>query len=420
MSLSPNIQIPLKDSQQSGYYLLLFILWPFLACITALANFHSKEARTVVYMFLIYYGFTFVIGSEGIDASRSAMILETNAQLPFSDIFKIIGGIYASETSIDIIEPLITFVVSRVTNDHRFLFGAYAALFGFFYVKSISLLSEKYIENPGWNGLIHILFFAFILPITSINGFRMWTAAWIFFYGAYHVILYGKARYLILTLAASAVHFSFLAANAVLLIYYFVGNRNLIYFPLLILSLVLPTSLEPLLRSSLGLFGSAALKARVEMYTDESYILARQESFEEVSWFMKIGSDLVLYYLIFAIIVIQIIRRLSYKAQPERNLFSFLLLFLAFVNFGMPIPSLGGRFLIVFFMLATLYVFMNLNKIDSKRVELITLLGLFPMVLFAAITFRQGSETMNAWIFSPGLGIPWIMPELTVYDVLFR
>lgn len=402
------------------HYVLLFILWPFLACITAIMNFRQKEARNIVYAFLVYYGLTFVVGNEGIDASRIAMTLKVNAMLPFSDIFKIIGGVYATDTTVDIVEPLISFIVSRITEDHRFLFGAFAALFGYFYVRSINLLFEEAKFNFGWNSLIHLFFFASILPVTSINGFRMWTAAWIFFYGAYHVILFKNPRFLIITFSACLVHFSFLTANLILLIYFFAGNRNIVYLPLVILSFILPNLIEPLIQTTFGAFGGAALKARVQMYTDTAYVQLRQESIQQDAWFLQIGSDLVLYYLILAMVVLRYRMRNSVRNQGSENLYSFLLLFLAFVNFGMPIPSFGGRFMILFFMFATLYIFRYFARHDSHRIDIVTLIGLFPMFLFAAITFRQGSETMNAWLFAPGFGIPWLVPALTVFEVLFQ
>ena len=86
---SRSVALPYLDTKN---YLILFLLWPFLACITAILNFGQKEARNIVYAFLVYYGLTFVVGNEGIDASRIAMALKMNAMLPFSDIFRIIGG----------------------------------------------------------------------------------------------------------------------------------------------------------------------------------------------------------------------------------------------------------------------------------------------------------------------------------------
>lgn len=399
-------------------YLILFILWPFLAFIAAIFNYNQKESKKVVYFFLIYYGLSFVIGNTENDAERYAIFFKGYAALPFSDFFKIVGGLYSSDTSVDIVEPLISFIVSRFTSQHNLLFAAYASLFGFFYLKSINLLYNRYREEPGWNTLIHLVFFIMILPITAINGFRMWTAAWIFFFGAYHVILYRDPKYILIALSASLVHFSFLTANAILIIYYFARNRNIIYLPLAIVSFILPKLISPFLQSLFGLVGGG-LKARVEMYSNEAVILGRLESVENVAWFMRIGENLVLYYLIFAIIIIQIKERHFEKNQEEKNLYSFLLLYLTFVNFGKEIPSFGGRFQVIFFMFATLYIFLYYMKMPKNKVNLLTMIGLFPMLLYSAIAFRQGADSFNAWLCTPGLGITLFVPGVSLAELLF-
>lgn len=391
-----------------------------MAFICALTNYSQKEAKKVVYIFLIYFGFTYFIStSYYVDAAGYALDLKANAALPFSDFFKIIGGLYTSDTSVDFIEPLISFIVSRFTDDYRILFGAFAALFGFFYLKSIDLLHNRYKDNTGWKISINLAFFTVILPITAINGFRMWTAAWMFFYGAYHVILYRDAKYLLLTLASIFVHWSFLSANVILLIYFFSGNRNYIYLPLAIASFVVPSIIAPLFQSiSLRLGG--AMQNRYQSYSSEEYVLQRHQSMEQASWFLQLGNNLVFYYLLIAIIVIQLRYGALMKEKTEKNLFSFLLLFLAFVNFGKDIPSFGGRFQIVFFLFATLYVFLYFLKQPVRNVNLLTWIGLFPMLLYTAIVFRQGSEGINAWIFMPGFGLPWFVPGLSIADFLFN
>jgi len=419
MNKSFSSQILTYPVSNSKYYMYLFLVWPFLAFITAIANYSNKDSRKVVYIFLIYYGLTFVIDNEGIDASRYALYMKENASLPFSDFLKIIGGFYTSDSSLDFVEQLISFIVSRFTSDHRVLFAAYSAVFAAFYLSSINLLHNRYQKNPGWNVLIHLAFFTMILPITAINGFRMWTAAWIFFYGAYHVVLYRDSRYLLVAISSSLVHFSFLSLNALLIIYFLAGNRNIIYFPIAILSFFIPQLISPFLQSiSMRLGGG--LQSRIEMYTSEDVILGRQESFEQTSWFLQIGEDLVFFYLLIAIITVQVSYRYLMKEKPERNLLSFLLLLLAFVNFGKEIPSFGGRFQILLFLFATLYVFLFFLKLPGNKINILTLLGLFPMMLYTAIALRQGSETMNAWLFAPGAGLPLLVPDITVFDFLFR
>jgi hypothetical protein len=408
------------SSTDSKYYLILFMLWPFLAFLTAVSNYSRKESKRVVYIFLIYFGLTFVIRTQGYaDAAGYASQLKINSLLPFSDFFKIVSGIYSNETSVDIVEPLISFIVSRFTSDYRILFAVYAAMFGFFYLKSINLLYNRYQENPTWNAFIYMAFFTMIIPITSINGVRMWTASWIFFLGAYHAVLFREPKYLLVALSASLVHFSFLSANAILIIYYFAGNRNFIYLPIALASFIVPHFIAPFLQTISIMLGGG-LQHRFEGYTSEENVLIRQSAYETASWFIKIGNNLVLYYYLIAIIFIQIRYRKLMNDKPERNLFSFLILFLAFVNFGMSIPSFGSRFQIVFFLFATLYVYLFFLKMPKVKLHLLTWLALFPMLLYTVVLFRTSSGCINTWLFTPGFGLPFLVPGISLYDLLFH
>ena len=409
--------IPTFESN-GKYYMVLFIFWPFLAFIIALINYSQKEARNVVYIFLIYYGLTFVIGDTGVDAERYAMHLKDTVGLPFSDFFKILGGLY-TDTTVDIVEPLVTFIVSRFTGNHGILFAVWAALFGFFYLKSINLLHDQYRENSGWDAHIFMIFFIMIIPITTVSGVRMTIAAWIFFYGAYHAILYRKPWYLLLALSASLMHWSFITANAILFIYFFAGNRNFIYLPLVIVSFVVPSMISPLFQS-LAMFSGGEIQNRYEGYSSEGYIQGMEQSAESASWFLILSSNLVFYYLLAVIVIIQLLNRNQEKERADRNLFSFLLLFLAFVNFGKVIPTFGGRFSLIFFLFATLYIFRYFLKYSGDKLNFITWIGLFPMALYTAVAFRNGMESISVFLFSPGLGVPLLAPALSLADLFFH
>lgn len=399
-------------------YLILFILWPFLAFITALVNYNQKVARNVVYMFLIYIGLSVFIESTGMDSASYIRAFQNNASLPFSEFFKIVGGLYSANASVDIVEPFISFIVSRFTSNYKFLFAAYAALFSFFYLKSVDLLYDRYHEKSGWNTLIFMLFFVSINSIQNINGFRMWTAAWVFFYGAYKVILYREKKFFLFTLGACFIHWSFISANVVLFIYFIIGNRNFIYLPVAIVSFVLPNMLNSFFNTvSLKLGG--AIQDRYSGYSSEEYILSVGEYLGQNRWFVNLSKDLIFYYLIFAVIFISIFYKDLIREQHEKNLFSFLLLFLSFVNFGKAIPSFGNRFQIIFILFATLYVFLFFLKLPGNKINLLTLLGLFPMALYAAVEFRIASDVVNSWIFLPGFGLPLFVPGIPLAEFLF-
>ncbi len=399
-------------------YLLLFIIWPFLSFMLALVNFSKKEARNVVYIFIIYFGLTFVNNNTAVDSYRYALSLKATAMLPFSDFFKIIGGLY-SDTSVDIVEPLISFLVSRISSDHGIYFAVWAAFFGFFYLKSIGILYDRCKMNHGWNTIIFMIFFAMIIPVTMISGVRMWTAAWIFFYGAYRAVTEKEFKFLFIALSSSLVHWSFITANLILFIYFFAGNRNIIYIPVALASFIVPRLASPFF-ATLALKAGGELQHRYSSYSSEAYINVLQESAAQSSWFIRIANDLVFYYLLIAVVVIQFKHITIITNKKEENLFSFLILFLAFVNFGMPIPSFGERFMLVFFLFATAYLLLYFARLPGNNLYLITILGIFPMLLYSLINFRIGSEHISAWIFSPCLGIPLLSPVLSVSELLFN
>jgi hypothetical protein len=402
----------------SKYYLVLFVFWPFLAFITAIANYRLSIAKIVVYLFIIYYGFTFIIANQGVDSYRYALQMKENSLLPFSDFFKIVGGLYATDTSVDIVEPFISFIVSRFTSHHAFLFAAYSAIFGYFYLRSINLLYHRYKDNIRYDTAIFMIFFMFIIPVTQINGFRMWTAAWIFFYGAYSVVLYKRQKFLLLAFAASMVHWSFLIPNAVLVIYFLAGNRNKIYFPLAVISFFIPQLISPFMESlAMGLGG--AIQGRFEGYTSEAYMIARQQEMATASWYVVFGYNLVFYYLVLAIIIIKVFYRNKMQNTEDQNLYSFILLFITLVNFGAQIPSFGNRFQVLSLLFLTLYLFLFSNKLEVKNIHPLTVIGVFPMLLYASLIFRLSSESIDLWMFAPGLWTPFFAGGLSIAEVLF-
>ena len=406
------------QQSNAAHYLVLFLFWPFLAFILALNNYTEKSSRRVVYFFLLYYGLTFVNNNTGMDSYRYVLALERTAQLPFSDFFKILGGLY-SDTSVDIVQPFITFVISRFTTSGNVYFLVWTALMGYFYLKSINLLVARYQRKPALNGLILMIFFIFITPITAITGVRMPTAMWIFFYAAYHVILYRDKRYLLLALSASLVHWSFITVNALLFIYYFAGNRNIIYIPIAILSFILPNLLMPFFSIMASKAGGVFLE-RFKGYSSEGYIEKINQFHQTASWFMNIMDNSLFYFLVFAIVIIQLTSgKYFMRRKSEKNLFSFLLLLVAFVNFGHVIPSFGSRFQILFYLFATLYLFIYFCNKGGWKISYINIIGLFPMLLYSAVVFRIGSETINVLMFAPIFGLPLFMPQESLAQLLF-
>ena len=49
----------------------------------------------------------------------------------------------------------------------------------------------------------------------------------------------------------------------------------------------------------------------------------------------------------------------------------------------------------------------------------ISIIGLLPLVLFFAIRFRTGSDSLDILLFAPGIGLPLLGPCISISDLLF-
>lgn len=410
--------LPLPDANSKSY-LVLFILWPFLAFVIALANYTQKEARMVVYFFLVYFGLTFVVDSELMDSFRYMETFKFFATLPFKDIFKAVSGYYSYDSSADFIEPLLSFMISRITTNQQVFFGVFAALFAYFYLRSFNLLYDQFKESPNWNAWVFMVFSIIVIPITSLSVLRMWIAAWIFFYGTYHVLLTHKLKYLLFALSACLMHWSFISLNLLLITYYFVGNRNKIYTPLAIISFFIPHLVYPLFEYTGSILGGG-IESRVAGYSGEAHTLVFQDYLASTSWFLRLNNELIWYFFIFAVIVVRVFNRNSVRGKLEENWYSFLLLIFSLVNLGRSIPEFGLRMQTVFILFASVYLFLYFKNLSEKRIKLLTYIGLFPLLLYTFIQFRIGADSMSAWLFTPGMGLPLLDPGLSLAEILFK
>lgn len=411
----------LKIKNQIGL-LILFLIWPFGAFLITIRKFHLKESKVIVYLFLVLFGLTFVLGNEKLDSFRYAEYYKHVASLSSKEFLYSLSGFFLSENTLDIAQPFISFILSRITDDPRLFFGAIAAIFGYFYLKSITLLHDQYIENNNNNSFFFLLFFILILdPIFNINGFRFWTAAWIFFFGAYHVVAYRKIKYLWLCFLSILFHFSFFAPAFILLAYYILGNRNRWYYAFLLASFLISDIVFKLVPQILPFLGEG-ISSKAGRYANTEtmgQISARTEwAIEQGKWYIYLPGKVAFYYIVFAFLYIRYKYRNLPKSIELENIYSFALLFLAFANTISFIPSMG-RFKTIFYMFAIIFIFTTFIQKSTKKLNWLTIVGLFPFLLSLIVVLRLGFDVVNPLLFTL-LPFPFIFDELSVYQWLFN
>lgn len=394
-----------SNKTDKGLMFLTVLLWPLLGLFMAIKNFSRFNTKPILYFMCTLYGYTFVI-DEAYDGSRYVNRFKEEYGKPFKEsyLYSSLSGLY--DTSIDFFEPLITFIISRFTDSQHILFAVYSLIFGYFWVKSIDLVVSKFDVGMNHMSIIYTILFISAIPIFYVNGFRMWTAAWVFLYGALQVILNENRNYLILAFCAIFIHFSFFVANLVLIAWVFLGNRKWIFLGLAVVTLTVKELDLGQVKAFASMLNTAA-ENKANAYGNEDYAKSVEASLAARAWFLK-ASDYLTKYLLFANLIIFTIKSDKYEIPKiDANILSFTLLFFSYANVVSLVPS-GARFMAVYNVLGAIASIILFSKYYYRRIDSIYGLGsLVMVVLFVLIVFRVASPSINTVILAPGFLIPF-------------
>ncbi|MBF6608097.1 MAG: hypothetical protein ITG00_05110, partial [Flavobacterium sp.] len=202
----PQITTVAIEKQNKAYAFLLFLISPLLVVILAAKDFRKSWAKNIIWLFVIFYGATFVISNDKIDANRYRdQLYEFSIQeLTPVNIFSMVYG--PESQVLDILQPLLTLTVSLFTTNFHVLFAVFGLVFGYFYSRNIWYLLDRTEGKLEWSAVILMMTFAFVVGFWEINGFRFWTAAHIFFYGVFPYVADRNRKKLWFAVLAIFVH----------------------------------------------------------------------------------------------------------------------------------------------------------------------------------------------------------------------
>ena len=372
------------------HWWLLFLVWPFGAMAKAVYYFRNPKAKNIVWLFLVFFGFVFVyadpFGMGGADSARYARNLIDLHQDWYS--FDYLSTMfYSDEGTVDLYEPLVTWIVAFFTGNPRWLFTVFAAVFGWFYVQNLWMVFDK-IDKRKKIDFVLLLFmvaFALVNPIWNINGVRMWTAAQVFIFGAFKYILDKDKKGIIWILTSILFHFSFFVPAAIFLIYLFVPKNTTMIWLLVFFASSLVRELDLSAVRNAMTFLPDFLQPRVTSYVGEQYVEKVLESKDNFGWHVKFAEMSGRYILYAWILIVYLKGKEWLKLHPSVNRLFLLGLFLGtFAQILSNIPS-GGRYMTLVSMIfyAVFVLFVSDNRMDSKvyLYKYITM----PFILFMVI-----------------------------------
>lgn len=392
-----------KTSGKESLLWITFLIWPFFAFVLAWKNIRSPNSKKIILSYYTLYGLLYVI-NPSMDGARRATSLTDAYQQPFSNLIYYFENLY--ETTLDFLDPLLIYSVSRFTDFHGVLFGLSALLFGIMSFNYLSLLmSTTKLDKFNVNSILFISLLIWSNSIFSIGGFRMWFAAWVFAYGALAFVVHKEKKYIFLASLSVIIHFSFIPISIILLLYYIMGNRPYIYgFFALTTFFVAELDLQMIKNIANGL--GPAFEQKVTSYTYHQYVEKTTELEQESAWFMVVGPRGLYYMTCISLLLLYRKIRVLNTDHIIYRLFSFSLLILSFSNITSLFPS-GVRFRTLFMMFAfsTLFIYFQ-EYIKRKGLSLINILVLPFALIFVLIDIRIGAESFSTFLLAPGIILP--------------
>lgn len=381
--------------------IILFLIWPFFALTYAISNYKAIWAKDIVWFFVIFYGFTFTIHNDinsdvSADANRyrDKFVAMSDHEVSFAEIT---AAFYDDEgKSLDVLETIIIFLLSRVTNNPKVLFAVFGLIFGYFYSRNIWYLIDRVGRKIVRENIPILLTFAFIVGFSSINGFRFWTATHMFLYGALPFLFEGKKKYLLVTVLSALMHFSFLLPLAILGIYFLAGNRTLVYFILFVITFFIKELDLTVVGDFLNTNLPDIFLPKVKSYTNTEYAEGLANFSENLNWYIKLYSEALKWSVTTFLVVIFFSGKKFYSRHPNfDNLFNFTLLFYSVANILSLIPS-GGRFLNLSNLFATAFIFFYVQYAPrGKAIKRLIPVAIPALALFTIVSIRIAFDTMG-------------------------
>jgi hypothetical protein len=366
-----------------------------LGLIQAFKHYKEDWAKNSVWLFVVFYGYT-MYRPEIMDSSRYVTNLEDLYATPVS-WNSFISNFYSEDSgTVDIYQPLVTYILSLFTKSGNILFAVFGITFGYFYSRNIWLLidltKKRKMDSIMW---LLLIAFACVIGFWDLNGVRMWTAAHIFFYGAFLLLVHEKKKGLLIAALSVLVHFSFVLPVGVLLLFYAVKIPWRVLYFFFLASFFISTLNIDVVRNKLETIVPEFLVPRVQSYTSDEYIEVVTENTAVSNWYINYYYVLIGWFLLFLFTIIYFSKRnLKSYSNSFYNLFGFSLLLLSVGNITSLLPS-GGRYSLIaqLFGMALVYLFYIINDdtVFKRRLLLFSPI----LILFIVISVRISFDTIT-------------------------
>lgn len=384
-----------RINKESLYFYGLFLINPLISLIVALIN-RSKNLRGVLIWFCAFYGFTFLVDRTSSDAFIHIREFQSLAENTNLGLLNYLELIYREEA--DLLIPLVKFFVSRFTDSPKVLLMFIGLIFGYFYARNVTNLLSLSHKKRTYFAILVLTLFSFIYAPWEINAFRFPIATHIFILGIFSLFYLKERKAWGWILLSPFVHFTFLIAVGLLVLFLIIGNRLTVYMSIFIFSLFFSGNLEvSQLLNTLPDTGIKSIEKRKVSYTDEEYITLNQTNDSIKNWYV-LGRLFVLKVMVvlFSLIVFYKVRK--NKREVFNGITQFLglsLLMMSFSNLLAGQVASIGRFLNLGQMIFLLSLFLYAIHYSWRPNVIYSTLFTACVLLYVVVDVRIGFYSIS-------------------------
>lgn len=326
-----------------GGKLPLFFLNPFLSAIVSLKNIRDGVSHRILYLWFLVFGIGFCAMNEAADSFRYVEEFMMESQYTWGRYLLEVKEWATFESNIkDIYTLTVNVLVGKFTSNYHWTYLIYAAVFGFFYIKSLKIFLKHQMVKKEIVFYALLFMFCYSNPIFNINGVRFWTAAWIGVYVTLNLFVERKYRMIPLLILMPLVH-----GSTVIWVVIMLAAIILSRFQKVTIGLYLASSFVSAV-SYLNILNDYSymlpqfMQNQIWSYTESEMALERLAGISEYG---AAYADFLIalpgYFQILLCILLILNRKEIYQNKKAGILMTVMLALAAITNFLSGIPSMG-------------------------------------------------------------------------------
>jgi hypothetical protein len=386
------------NSQSKGYSIILYLIWPFSALYIGLRNFNTKLGRNLLIALYAFLGFT-ALSIGDLIRYEEEYYLNQNGTIAnlFTELISLQTGKFYND--------FISIVFGSIFESHHFYFLFLFLIYGYFYINTIHLFTEKLNLELDKTGLLFFSGALLFLLIRPIPNLAFYTGGVFVVYNLVSYYRFGEKKNLYFLIFAPLIHIGLTIYLIVPILLLLFKNKTWYYVIFLILTFVAGKSdvvgaLSSLAESNTDTIieskfdGYASEEGQTRL--DERY--ANNDAGKNIkNRILIITQDVILNFLVpIGVTILFFMKKRLLRDQNIRLLFHTVLLFWSVANLMINI-SQGARFVLLFsFISVALFftIYANMDKFGRFNIFSIFLKIFIPTLFLFGIMSTYASNIL--------------------------